>query len=383
MIEKVINGGNYQPTLTDKIVLDSTPTVNSLNGVTSDAVARAVAGASGEVPAVTENDNGKVLKAIYDEGGPAVEWAEGGSDYSAGTGIEISEQGAIGVKIDGSTITTNGEGQLVAAGGGSGQASVASGTNAIKPLNTSAMSGGYSGTSISRLGLSASSVKRLYLTRGKVSTSGYTEFLAAGGKFNLVARHGSDAKYAICEGCLAPTGYKETWDGGIEITAQLTSADITVNTDNWSMSDGSSLDEYFALGSFYYFFVTIPGTTGGTPPNGETPIDVTSVFMYDGTDESVVGVWAPVVDSKAAVEVTTSSSAGDATTILENGKIPYMTYNNVRLWYAGSRNYGLGTGPVFTGFSPILSDSSSVTVYSYTQNMMGQWVLATKTISLS
>lgn len=75
MIEKRINGGNFQPVMTDKLVLDSTPTVNSLNGVTSDAVARAVAGASGEVPQVTENDNGKVLTAIYDEGGPAVEWA--------------------------------------------------------------------------------------------------------------------------------------------------------------------------------------------------------------------------------------------------------------------------------------------------------------------
>jgi hypothetical protein len=76
MIEKIINGGNYQPTITDKIVLDSTPTVNSLNGVTSDAVARAIAGASGEVPQVTQSDNGKILTAIYDAGGPAVEWAE-------------------------------------------------------------------------------------------------------------------------------------------------------------------------------------------------------------------------------------------------------------------------------------------------------------------
>lgn len=84
MIEKRINGGNFQPVMTDKLVLDSTPTVNSLNGVTSDAVARAVAGASGEVPQVTENDNGKVLTAIYDEGGPAVEW---GDAPSAGGGF--------------------------------------------------------------------------------------------------------------------------------------------------------------------------------------------------------------------------------------------------------------------------------------------------------
>lgn len=42
----------------------------------------------------------------------------GGGTYTAGTGIDISAQDAISVKIDGSTITTNGSGQLVANGGG-------------------------------------------------------------------------------------------------------------------------------------------------------------------------------------------------------------------------------------------------------------------------
>lgn len=77
-IRKIINSSTqqFEPVLTDKLILDAVPTVNSFNSVTSDAVARAVAGASGEVPAVTESDNGKVLKAVYDEGGPAVEWGE-------------------------------------------------------------------------------------------------------------------------------------------------------------------------------------------------------------------------------------------------------------------------------------------------------------------
>ena len=87
MITKKINGGNFEPVVTGEIVLDSTPTVNSFNSVTSDGVARAIAGASGEVPAVTENDNGKVLTAVYDAGGAAVEWAEapsgGGGVYLA------------------------------------------------------------------------------------------------------------------------------------------------------------------------------------------------------------------------------------------------------------------------------------------------------------
>lgn len=76
-IKKVINSSTkqFEPVLIDKLVLDAVPTVNSFNSVTSDAVARAVAGASGEVPQVTESDNGKFLKAIYDAGGPAVEWS--------------------------------------------------------------------------------------------------------------------------------------------------------------------------------------------------------------------------------------------------------------------------------------------------------------------
>lgn len=77
-LTKILNDENksFQPVLTDKLVYDTKPTVNSFNGITSDAVARAIAGASGEVPAVTESDNGKVLTAVYDEGGAAVEWAD-------------------------------------------------------------------------------------------------------------------------------------------------------------------------------------------------------------------------------------------------------------------------------------------------------------------
>ena len=92
MIKKINSStGNFEEQVTDTIVLDTVPTVNSFNAVTSDGVARAVAGASGEVPQVTENDNGKVLTAIYDAGGPAVEWQEAqGETYTAGDGIEIS-----------------------------------------------------------------------------------------------------------------------------------------------------------------------------------------------------------------------------------------------------------------------------------------------------
>lgn len=99
-ITKVINSESqaYRPVLTDTLVLDAVPTVNSFNSVTSDAVARAIAGASGEVPQVTENDNGKVLKAIYDAGGPAVEWGEATVDQTydatstnAQSGVAVAE----------------------------------------------------------------------------------------------------------------------------------------------------------------------------------------------------------------------------------------------------------------------------------------------------
>lgn len=86
-MKKIINSENvqYQPVLTEELVLDDKATVGSFNGITSDAVARAVAGASGEVPEVTSSDNGKVLTAVYDEGGPAVEWAEAQGGVPAST----------------------------------------------------------------------------------------------------------------------------------------------------------------------------------------------------------------------------------------------------------------------------------------------------------
>lgn len=106
-MQKIINSNTakYQPMLTDNLVLDDKPTVNSFNTVTSDGVARAIAGASGEVPAVTESDNGKVLTAVYDEGGAAVEWADaqgGGTDLpeltgNAGKVLKVNS-GATGVE---------------------------------------------------------------------------------------------------------------------------------------------------------------------------------------------------------------------------------------------------------------------------------------------
>lgn len=93
MINKIINseGQQYEPETISELVFDAKPIVNSFNAITSDAVARAVAGASGEVPQVTSEDNGKVLKAIYDEGGAAVEW---GSEPTVDQTYDASSENA-------------------------------------------------------------------------------------------------------------------------------------------------------------------------------------------------------------------------------------------------------------------------------------------------
>lgn len=49
---------------------------DSVNPVTARAVATAVAGASGEVPIIGDDDNGKVLKAVVSGGEKSVEWGE-------------------------------------------------------------------------------------------------------------------------------------------------------------------------------------------------------------------------------------------------------------------------------------------------------------------
>lgn len=106
---------NYEPSTVDELLLDDTPKVNSFNFVTSDGIARAIAGASGEVPVVTENDNGKILTAIYDEGGPAVEWGAVPSELPAVAGnagkILAVNSGATGtewVAKPSSTVSTDG-----------------------------------------------------------------------------------------------------------------------------------------------------------------------------------------------------------------------------------------------------------------------------------
>lgn len=91
-MKKIINSASkqYVPVDTENLVLDDTPTEGSFNSVTSDGVAKAIAGGGGG----------------------------GGTTYSAGDGISISEENEISAKVDGTTIGVNESGELEALGGG-------------------------------------------------------------------------------------------------------------------------------------------------------------------------------------------------------------------------------------------------------------------------
>jgi hypothetical protein len=99
-MRKIINSETvkFQDIITDNLVLDAKAKLGSFNSITSDAVARAVAGASGEVPEVTEDDNGKVLKAVYDKLGPGVEWSDADVDLTGGDGISV-DNNTVAVKV--------------------------------------------------------------------------------------------------------------------------------------------------------------------------------------------------------------------------------------------------------------------------------------------
>ena len=76
-MRKIINSATtqYEPVLTEELVLDDRPISGSFNSITSDAVYKAISVDPGNVPAVESTDNGKVLTASYGEGGGSFAWA--------------------------------------------------------------------------------------------------------------------------------------------------------------------------------------------------------------------------------------------------------------------------------------------------------------------
>ena len=95
------SGREFEDITTSEVVYDATPQLGSFNPVTSDGVARAISGASGEVPVINPGDDGKVLTAV--DGAAAWAEAQGGSSYTAGDGISLFND-KIAVKHD-STIS--------------------------------------------------------------------------------------------------------------------------------------------------------------------------------------------------------------------------------------------------------------------------------------
>jgi hypothetical protein len=94
-------GKEFESVTTSEVTYDTTPQLGSFNPVTSDGVAKAISGASGEVPPVNPDDSGKVLTAGFDGDTPTVSWedAQGGSvdqsydpsSANAQSGVAVSE----------------------------------------------------------------------------------------------------------------------------------------------------------------------------------------------------------------------------------------------------------------------------------------------------
>ena len=103
-MRKIINSATtqYEPVLTEELVLDDRPISGSFNSITSDAVYKAISVDPGNVPPVESTDDGKVLTASYSEGTGSFEWAtpSGGSDIPEYT---TSDDGKVlGVVVDSS-----------------------------------------------------------------------------------------------------------------------------------------------------------------------------------------------------------------------------------------------------------------------------------------
>lgn len=84
-MRKIINSATtqYEPVLTEELVLDDRPISGSFNSITSDAVYKAISVDPGNVPPVESTDDGKVLTASYGEGGGSFEWSSAPNEVPA------------------------------------------------------------------------------------------------------------------------------------------------------------------------------------------------------------------------------------------------------------------------------------------------------------
>lgn len=116
-MRKIINSATtqYEPVLTEELVLDDRPISGSFNSITSDAVYKAISVDPGNVPPVESTDDGKVLTASYGEGGGSFEWADSPKELPAslGTAGQVLTVNAGGTGVEWAT-----------AGGGGGSSDV-------------------------------------------------------------------------------------------------------------------------------------------------------------------------------------------------------------------------------------------------------------------
>ena len=106
ILKATYSGGSGSYAWSAEPTVDQTYNASSTNAQSGTAVAGAIAAISvDEVPAVTSSDDAKVLTATYSGGVGYYAWAaaQGGTTYSAGDGITISND-TIAADVDGSTI---------------------------------------------------------------------------------------------------------------------------------------------------------------------------------------------------------------------------------------------------------------------------------------
>ena len=111
-----------KPTIPPAVTVDQTYNSSSTNAQSGTAVAGAISNIN-QVPSSTSGDTGKVL-TVDSQGNPG--WANAQAPISAGNGIDITSN-TVSAKVDGSTITFNANGEMVASGGGGSSYTAGSG----------------------------------------------------------------------------------------------------------------------------------------------------------------------------------------------------------------------------------------------------------------
>ena len=311
-MRKIINSAStqYEPLLTEELVLDDHPISGSFNGITSDAVYKAISVDPGNVPPVESTDNGKVLTASYGEGGGSFEWAEaqGGATYTAGNGINISNQNVITSKTSSSDFVY-------------GQ------TEAIPSSNYASNNSFW--YPVDGDGRSAPStikcIRDILIGYGNYTLHWVTG--SAGQAY--VSTFSLDVRYGVTVGnvlTLPNSSRSSDWVGGV--------APAGVNP----------------------IYLTVAGSTGGTAPNGEevvalradasTPYFVafgnpTTMYLKNPLPASAIGdagkvltvngsgaaAWAtPSAGGASMVEVTNSNTYAEVVAILNAGNIPFRQY---------------------------------------------------------